>query len=173
MEQFIFLLVIIVISLIKWLMEKSAEQRAKRQTTERMDRPDRAAPAPPIRAPRPIAQPLPDFDSAARRLREALGLPDESELPPARRPVAPPPPLPTFKVEEVKVVPRIDLEHRIVPPPAAVERAAQSFRQHSKEPILVSAPARSGIAELLASRDGLRKAILAQEILGTPKGLVF
>ena len=175
MEQFVILLVVGAIGLIKWVMEKSAEQRAQRETEERIGRLRESEPvAHPMLAPRPIApSPFPNPATTARRLREALGLPDESDLPP-RRPVAPRP-LPTFRVEEVKaMVPAHDLERRVVTPPPLVfldRLPAQPII--SAEPREPAALSHSGLDELLRSRAGLRKAILVQEILGTPKGLVF
>lgn len=164
--QLVFVLIIAAISLIKWLMEKSAGQRARRETTERLDEVERAGPvAPPIRAPRPIATPLPDANAAARRLREALGLPEETELPPPlSRRLDPPAPVPVTQ-------PIVDLERRFVakiePPPRAFVPAVRTGAA-----VVTTAP-RTALDELLHSRDGLRKAILAHEILGTPKGLVF
>jgi hypothetical protein len=169
MEQFIFLLVIGAIAFIKWMLEKSAELREKKKTQERLDRLDGGQALPPIVAPRPKAFP-PQLEEAERRLREALGLPVESELPPPRKPL----PAPAFRLEEIKAVPAADLEHRTFapPPPPPIRRAPMCKAAADKaEAVLPSA--RTGLDELLRSRDGLRKAILAQEILGTPKGLVF
>src|SRR4051794_1969134 len=110
MEQFVILLVVGAIGLIKWLMEKSVEQKAQRETEERLGRLGELEPlAPPIVAPRPVAS-FPHPNVAARRLREALGLPDESDLP-RRRPAAVVKP-PAFRREEITVVSADDLERR-------------------------------------------------------------
>lgn len=168
MEQLVIVLLIAVIGLVKWLMEKSAEIRAKRDAAERLDRAE--PPAPPVIAPRPIAKPLRDSEAAARRLREALGLPEEHELPKPRPvPQEAPPSIP-FSVEEIKLVPAGDLERRMVAPPLPRARVATA-RPVAKP--RETPPARHPLDDLLRSRDGLRRAILAQEILGTPKGLVF
>jgi hypothetical protein len=166
-HQVIFVLVAGAIALAKWLMEKSAEQRKKREMEDRADHLGGSEPvAHPMQAPRPVAPFGPDPDVVARRLREALGLPAESELP-ARR-VAPAPP-PRFQVEEIKVIPAADLEQRVVaaPPPLPPPRV------HAPSALVKPTASPFGLEELLRSRDGLRKAILAQEILGPPKGLVF
>ena len=84
MEQLVFLLIIGLIAGIKWLLEKSAEMREQQKTRDRLDRLDRNQPAPPVVAPRPTASPVFDPEAAARKFREALGLPEESELPPKR-----------------------------------------------------------------------------------------
>ncbi len=173
MEQLVILLVVGAIGLVKWLLEKSAEQRSRRETEERIGRFGESEPAAhPMPAPRPAASfPLPDPDSAARRLREALGLPDESDLPRRRPPVVASPP--SFRMDQIKVVPVADPERRIVktePAAPSARTPPPSFPHLSPEP--VAAP-RSNLDDLLRSRDGLRKAILVQEILGTPKGLVF
>ncbi len=173
MDQLVIIIVIAVIGLIKWLMEKSAEQRSKRATSERLDRVERNAP--PTIAPRPVAFPLPDPDAAARRLREALGLPEEHELPPpVPHPRHEPRPAPVFRVEEIEeiqILPEVErhVRHVVEAPPLPPLKPLRK----SAAAVEAAPPARGGLEELLRSREGLRKAILAQEILGTPKGLVF
>jgi hypothetical protein len=182
MDQFVIVLIIAVIGLIKWAIEKSAEKRAQRETAERLDKIERSeTPAPPLRAPRPMEQAAPDMDAAARRLREALGLPVDEELlrpEPQRPPVLPPQPPPRHfqppprierKLEDLAA----DLERRMMAP-AAAEVAPKHQPAPAKErskPLPDAPSARGTLDELLRSRDGLRKAILVQEILGTPKGL--
>lgn len=183
MEQLVIILIIGAVSLIKWLMEKSAEARAKADTAARMDETE-SSPRPrpiatPWDAPRPIASPLPKSpaNDAARRLREALGLPPESPLPSCDPRPSQTPPTPTLVVEKKKARPlaeiAADLERRVVaetkvlPPRSFVAPAPAVLSSPVVE------PARTTLNDLLRSREGLRKAILAQEILGTPKGLVF
>jgi hypothetical protein len=181
MEQLVIVLVIAVVSLVKWLMEKSAEQRSRRETEERIDElerqhPRQSPPAPPIRAPRPVApSPMPDMEEAARRLRKALGLPEESELPrPQHRAPAPPPPLPrpveTFLERAEPAVAQI--EEKLIPPVSPPRRAPKPAKP-KKSASAAEAPvsARSQLDHLLRSRDGLRQIVLAREILGPPKGL--
>ncbi len=185
MENFVFILIFAAVGVIKWLMEKSAESRAARRTAERIGdpTPDVPKPAPrrvasPIEAPRPVhtGYPASDFEDAARRLRKALGLPEESELPrPVQRRPEPPPVPPAPRPDPVILFERPLPDLRKVPP---IERPRELPRIPASSPILrppveaVSAAA-SGLDELLRSRYGLRKAILMKEILGTPKGLAF
>jgi hypothetical protein len=182
MEQLVIVLIIGAVSLIKWVMEKSAEARAERETADRIgdaspDVPKAAPvrPAHPMQAPRPVAHPVSDFETAARRLREALGLPEESELPRPveRREESPPAP----RKEPVILFERPLPDLRMAPP---IERAFEPLpeppiapRPPAPGPAAEKIPATSRLDELLRSRDGLRKAIVVSEILGTPKGLVF
>jgi len=176
MEQFIFVLVIAIVGLVKLLVEKSNERRMKRADEVIKELERNNPPLPPVTRPIhpidpfPLPRPLQD---AERRLREALGIPDDEALPP-RRPM--PAPLPmeepartAFRVEEVRSVPAADLERRIMTPPPILPR------QMPRKPLAEAPAARrlSGLDELLRSRDGLRRAVVMQEILGTPKGLVF
>jgi hypothetical protein len=179
MEQFIIVLIIATIGIVKWLMEKSAEQRAKRSVDERVNELERQNPSvqPPPRYARPI-DPFPrPLQEAERRLREALGIPDDAAVP-QRRPVpqpAPPPvpqaPVarPAFRVEEVRSVPAVDLERRMMAQSQPTVHAMPR-KKHVEAPV---AKRLTGLDELLRSRDGLRRAVVIQEILGTPKGLVF
>jgi hypothetical protein len=168
MEQLVFLLVIGAIAGIKWLLEKSAELREQQKTQDRLNRVERERPASPMHAPRPTAHPIPDLDKAARRLREALGLPEEAELPPPL-----PKPQPPRILTMERVAPEPDLEQRtFVPtPPPAPKRWVPPARAEAA-PAQPGARA-AGLEELLRSREGLRKMVLAQEILGPPRGMVF
>jgi hypothetical protein len=182
-EQLVIVLIIAAVSVIKWLMEKSAEARAARRTAERIGdpMPDVPKPAPPrpahpMASPRPVAHPVSDLEDAARRLREALGLPEENELPPPvqRKPELPPIPS-APRPEPVILFERPLPDFRKAPP---VERPRELPRIPASSPILrppveEASTARSDLDELLRSRDGLRRAILLKEILGTPKGLAF
>jgi hypothetical protein len=184
MEQLVIVLVIAAVSLVKWLMEKSAEQRSQRETAERVEELERQNPrqrpaAPPIRAPRPIApSPMSEMEDAARRLREALGLPAESDAPPrAPRPSkrAPtPPPLQSKPVESFleRAEPAVaDLERRVAaePPPRPARKPAKRHKVEAAAETTTSA--RMQLDALLHSREGLRQVVLAREILGPPKGL--
>ena len=183
MEQLVIVLVIGAVSLIKWVMEKSAEARAERETAERIgdaspDVPKAAPviPAHPMQAPRPTAHPVSDFETAARRLREALGLPEESELPrpvergPESRPHPRREPVVLFErpLPDLRKAPPIESASEMLP-----EQPRPVAPPPARKPTEEKAPLASGLDQLLRSREGLRKAILVQEILGTPKGLVF
>lgn len=173
LEQLVILVVLGVVAFVKWLLEKSAELRERDRTEKRLEQLEREQPAPPVLAPRPIARPLPDIEAAERRLRDALGLPSEPEAPPVKKVQKAPPPVPEFvpQTPVIRHAPLADLEQRTVTPALSRKRAA--FRMPSAKPETPVPAARSGLQDLLGSREGLRKAILAQEVLGTPKGLVF
>ena len=93
MEQLVILLLIALISLINWLVKKSAALREARKLEEKMAKTGES----PRAAPPPKLEP-PEFEPSFRRLKEALGLPDEA-LPPAlprrtQEKIAPAPALP-------------------------------------------------------------------------------
>ena len=72
MEQLVILLLIALISIINWIIQKSKERREKRKLEKRADATGE-----------PVAkhEPAPDAtgtETAMRRLREALGLPEEA-----------------------------------------------------------------------------------------------
>ena len=110
-----------------------------------------------------------------RRLREALGLPDEAQPPalPKRmeqrvpQPLAPPP-LPPALPPARPVVSHISLtpaheEYRFIGMPHRAGKPARSKVEAAVSP--------SRIRELLSSARGLRDAVLLSEILGPPKCL--
>lgn len=180
MEQLVIVLVIAVVSLVKWLMEKSAEQRSRRETEERVEElerqhPRQQRPAPPIRAPRPVASsPMSDMEDAARRLRKALGLPEEADPPrQQRRPATPPPLARPEKTFLERAMPAVaEIQEKLVPPAPPPRRAPESAKH--KKPASPAGPAvsaRTQLDHLLRGRDGLRQAMLVREILGPPKGL--
>ena len=76
MEQLVILLLIALISLINWLVKKSAALREARKLEEKMAKTGES----PRAAPPPKLEP-PEFEPSFRRLKEALGLLDEA-LPP-------------------------------------------------------------------------------------------
>jgi hypothetical protein len=171
-EQLVILLVIGAISLVKWLLEKSAEAREQRKAAERFEKADRPAAPSPLR---PVP-PAFDRDEAARKLREALGLPDEAEVPP---PLPAPEPVILFERPLPEPPPQVfapDLERRYVEVVEEEGPPAVPFSAPVPTPVPPAdrKPAASGTLEdLLRSREGLRRAILAREILGPPKGLAF
>ena len=75
MEQLVIILLIALISIINWIIQKSKETREKRKLEKRADATGE-----------PVAkhEPAPDAtgtETAMRRLREALGLPEEAPPP--------------------------------------------------------------------------------------------
>lgn len=157
MEQLVLILIIALISFVNWLFKKSAELREKRKL-ERQTMEGGALS-------QPESQPAPeedrDPDESMRRLMEALGLPQDEPPPPVirREPNPPPLPQPVFEVTP----PPVTVPTPAAPPPRPVRAA----------PVIVptrrSAP--SPLRELLASPEGLKKAIMISEILGKPKSL--
>jgi hypothetical protein len=172
MEQFVILLLIALISIINWIVQKSKEAREKRKLEKRAD-----ATGEPIAKLEPNQPPPPSqTETAMRRLREALGLPDEAEPPviPRRTEQGIPPPLPerpsppalprpARKPVVVHVPPvRRTVEHRVFDLPH------RTFKSVAK----AEAPRPpSRIRELLDSTGGLRDAIVLSEILGPPKSM--
>ena len=159
MEQLVLILIIALISFINWLFKKSAELREKRKLErqtfdggETLQRGEEPVPGEP---------PAGDPDDSMRRLMEALGLPQE-DVPPVlpKRPATPPPipELPKFVAPPAPTV-----RAASVPPPARPVRPSP--------PPPPAQPSRSPLRELLASPDGLKKAVMLSEILGQPKSL--
>jgi hypothetical protein len=167
MEQLVIILLIALISFINWLVKKSAALREARKRQQAADKGEslRTDPGPP----QPEAEP----DVHMRRLREALGLPEEA-LPPAlpRRmeripPPLEPPPLPPPPPPARRVVPHVPVtvareEHRFFEP-HRIGRPAP--------PKLEVARSTSRVRELLGSAGGLRDAVVLSEILGPPRCL--
>jgi len=172
MEQLVIILLIALISFINWLVKKSAELREARKREQGTTRSGESLRSEPPRPPE--AEP----EISMRRLREALGLPDEAQPPalPKRMeprvppPLAPPPPPPPPRrppparpvVSHVPVV-RAREEHRVFELPHRFGKPAS--------PKAEVAPTSSRIRELLGSAGGLRDAVVLSEILGPPKSL--
>ena len=167
MEQLIILLLIALISLINWLIQKSSEMRKARKKEQGSA--TRAESLPEGRSPQPEAEPI-----SMRRFREALGLPEETPPPaiPKRKeqplppplPVPPPPraPSPATVVAHVPVV-RAHTAHRFPEFPHKIGKPAGRAIEPEAIP--------SRIRELLESSGGLRDAVVLSEILGVPKSL--
>ena len=152
-QQVVIIIVIGLISLVNWVMKRSAEIReARKQERQRLGIPEgdpfHSAPhqeESPEPQHRPAIAPSPDM----RRLMEALGLPPDEEAPPVVRKAAAPaalPPLPAYR-------PPAAQKSRAVPPAAV-------------------APV-SPLSTALRSHEGLRQAIVLREILGPPKALAL
>jgi len=157
-EQLVILLVIGIISLVNWLMQRSAEIREQRKAeAERLGIPE-GNPFQPAEE-KPAAKPTPGKDPARemRKLMEALGLPLEDEEPPVHRelPSAPElPPLPAYQ-----------------PKPPAEKPAGQFFTPAFAAHPLPVAP--TALSQALRTRDGVRQAIILREILGPPKAFTL
>lgn len=159
MEQLVILIVIGLISLINWLMQRSAELREKRrQERKAMGVPDGTTfqEEPEEQAPQrnPLDGRTPGDEM--RKLMEALGLPVEAEEPqiPQRRL---PPPVPETESAPPVFTPRTEFR----PSPRKATEVAPSVERRAPHPFLAT----------LHSTEGLRKAIVLREVLGAPKAL--
>lgn len=183
MEQLVILIIIGLISLVNWVMQKAAEKREEAQTKRVEKREVRRE------AKRNIyTQPAPAAPPAARRqtlerdpfkdLMDALGLPSD-ELPPppvvrraevfeeeefasVEEPAPPPLPRPEVKTPRWQAP-------SVRRPDEKTAKLASAFAAVGEKP----APAYGGstVRDLLASRDSQRKAVILAEILGSPRGL--
>lgn len=158
MEQLVILLVIGIISLVNWLMQRSAEIREQRKAeAERLGIPE----GNPFQftEEKPAAKTAPEKDPARemRKLMEALGLPLEDEEPPVRRELPPVPEIPPLPVYQPKAP---------APKPAG-QISAAAFAPPAP-PV-----AHTSLAQALRSRDGVRQAVVLREILGPPKAFTL
>jgi hypothetical protein len=174
MEQLVILLLIALISFINWLVKKSSQMREARKREANTAKTGESLPSPPPPPPLPEAEP----DISMRRLREALGLPKETEPPALPKRMAEierhvPPPLPPPRPHPVRPISHVP----VTPVPAAPDRGEyryielpRGFLKPAERRIEVEASG-SRIRELLSSSGGLRDAVVLSEILGPPKGL--
>jgi hypothetical protein len=179
MEQLVILVVIGLISLVNWLMQKAAEKRElanmKKEAAEEGAPPRRniytqgvPKQSPPLRRPAgPSQDPLKD-------LMEALGLPpDAAPPPPLARRLAPPPVV--AEVEEEFS----SLEDDPPPSPASVRPARPDAKTLQLARSLASAEAAPALCPvssinfrtMLANRSTQRQAVILAEIFGPPRGL--
>lgn len=190
MDQLVILLIIAAISFINWLLQKSADHKAKRAREKQLVEQGQVgseivefddSPPSQTTSERP--------DDATRRLMEALGLPTDAFPPaPVERELPPPPPLdavpppPPLPVRRKSFAHKIDstLEDRLRPAEVshwndAASRGVRATKRANAiagNDVPQSESAKRAMA-LLSSQDGLKASILAREILGPPKGLVF
>ena len=185
MEQLVILIIIGLISLVNWVMQKAAEKReeAGQKRTERREvkrearrnvytQPAPAGPAPAARRGRSAER------DPFKDLMDALGLPSDQ---------LPPPPVVAGEVfHEEEFVSLEEASPPPVPQPVAPKqprwqapsvrrpdektaRLASAFAAVEEKP--ASTHRGSSLRGLLAGRDSQRKAIILAEILGTPRGL--
>lgn len=189
MEQLVILLIIGLISLVNWLMQKAAQKREarterrveKREVKRETRRNIYTQPAP--AEPPPAARRAPAGRDPFKDLMDALGLPEE-ETPPG--PVVAEP---DFFPEDAEFIPFEEtrpppLPEPVVAPKSVAARQAPKPKRHDRRTTqLASAFAASGeasgtatprgskVRDLLAGRDSQRQAVILAEILGTPRGL--
>ena len=181
MDQLVLLVIIGLISLINWVMQKAAEKReqaklereAKRDSGRNIYTQKPQRPAAARRTPAPAQDPL-------KELMDALGLPAETVLPPpvAQRTVPEaeeefismeeaPPPLPK------QPAPRADRPRwqppRIQRPDEKTAKLASAFAATETAP--TKKVRRGSVRELLADRTSKRHAVVLAEILGPPRAL--
>jgi len=181
MDQLVLLVIIGLISLVNWVMQKAAEKReqAKLDRAEREEGKRSVYRQPPPqkrvaerRARTPQQDPL-------KELMEALGLPPEAAAPP---PVAPrmaaepeeefaslesaPPPVPA----SVPAAPKPRWQpSSIRRPDEKTARLASAFA--AKEKTSAEVPRPTAVRGLLSDRASKRNAVILAEILGQPKAL--
>jgi hypothetical protein len=154
MEQVVIIVIIGLISLVNWLMKRSAEIREqRREERARLGIPegDPFHPSEP-KSDQP-APPPPGPNVEMRRLMEALGIPmEEAEVlvPTVREEPPVLPPLPAFQ-----------------PPPAPRKSTAENPNKQAFA--IPRAAPETPLSIALRSRDGVRQAIVLREILGPPK----
>jgi hypothetical protein len=185
MEQLVILLLIALISIINWIIQKSKESREKRKLEKRADATGE-----------PVAkhEPAPDAtgtETAMRRLREALGLPEDAPSP------AIPKRAESERVESKRIEPKQIERPAVAPQPSPDRLVPPPLPQREKRPVVQVPPVRRReghrrfefphkiakpllpeeakqplrIRELLQSQGGLRDAVVLSEILGPPKSL--
>ena len=184
MEQLVILIIIGLISLVNWVMQKAAEKREeagqKRTARREVKREARRnvytqgvpGPAPTVRRGPAERDPFKD-------LMDALGLPSDQLPPPpvvaeevfheeefASLEESAPPPLP--RAAATKAAPRWQAPS-VRRPDEKTARLASAFAAVEEKPAAVYRGSR--MQDLLASRDNQRKGIILAEILGTPRGL--
>jgi hypothetical protein len=181
MEQLVILIIIGLISLVNWLLQKAAEKReeagqkrtARREVKREARRNVYTQPAP---APAPTMRRPPAERDPFKDLMDALGLPSDQLPPPpvvaeevfheeefASLEQPAPPPLP----EPAKAIPRWQ-PPSVQRPDAKTARLASAFAAGGEAPVTCRG---SKIRDLLAGRDSQRHAVILAEILGTPRGL--
>jgi hypothetical protein len=151
MEQLVLLLVIAAISLVNWLIERSAKLREKRRLEK--EAANRGQP-PPVFAPEPPS-PREEIEEHMRRMLESLGVPVEEPRP---MPATPPP---VVVFDEPPAPPPLPKAQPVLPRPALRRTKAATTAFRPRSPWL----------SRLSSPQGLREAVVLREILGPPKAL--
>ena len=154
MEQLVLLLVIAAISLVNWLIERSAklrEQRRREKEASNQGQP------PPVSSPSfPEPSPREEIEDQMRRMLESFGLPLEDPKPIPQKPE------PVFVFEEPIAPP--------LPPPRPLPPTPRPTLRRGLEKSTSARPNRPWTSRL-GSPHGLREAMVLREILGPPKAL--
>ncbi len=184
MEQLVLLVIIGLISLVNWLMQKAAEKReaAGQKRVERREAKREARRnvyTQGVPAPSPDARRTPTGRDPFKELMDALGLPSDEAPPPpvvaredfheeefASMEEPAPPPVPSQPAAPKK--PRWQAPS-VRRPDAKTAQLASAFASIGEKP--ATAYRGTSLQEFLSGRDAQRKAIVLAEILGTPRGL--
>jgi hypothetical protein len=154
MEQLVLLLVIAAISLVNWLIERSAKLREQRRREKEASNQGQT---PPVSSPNfPEPSPREEIEDQMRRMLESFGLPVEDPKPIPQKTE------PVFVFEE-PIAPPLPPPRPLAPPP----RTALRRGLEKSTPTRTHRPWTSR----LGSPQGLREAIVLREILGPPKAL--
>jgi hypothetical protein len=175
MEQLVILIIIGLISLINWIIQKSAEAKEKAQAKRKADQ-GGASFQPDASLQREEEQTT-DPGEGMRKLMEALGVPMEEEV---RRPApraSQPPPLPeeTFIQSHRPVIveeeqPR-PVRRPVVMPQASSVRRVRERKKADLVEVSRANPAQEALKKALGSKDSLKTAVILSEVLGKPRGL--
>lgn len=179
MEQLVLLLIIGLISLVNWVMQKAAEKREQAKLERAGKREGgRSIYTQPVPRPEVARRPQAPGQDPFKELMDALGLPSDQPPPVVGRRPEPeeefasleesaPPPVPP-QVAPVQV--RRWQPPTIRRPDEKTVRLASAFGKLEEKPAAVYRG--SKVRDLLANRDSQRQAVILAEILGTPRGLV-
>ncbi len=196
MEQFVILIIIALISLVNWLMEKSAEHKKLKELERQRELRGDANPMEPLEE-EWVAAPLqptelqktepPTAGRQMRELYEALGLPspEEDSTPPLPAPVlvkkSSPPPIPNRAQPSPQIILAPLREEPFHEGPAkktkphadfqAMKEAAARFAKSQEAAAKPVGGSNSLRDHLLKNPESLRDAIVLREILGPPKAL--
>ncbi len=151
MEQLVLLLVIAAISLVNWLIERSAKLREQRRLQK--ESANRGQPDSFEEPPLPETSAREELEEHMRRVMESFGMPVEE-------------PKPVFETPAPVVV----FEEPAAPPPPPLPVPRPNPPRRSKKATVAQRPRSPWVARLATSQ-GLREAIVLREILGPPKSL--
>jgi hypothetical protein len=169
MEQLVILVIIGLISLVNWLMQRSAEMKEKR----RLERAAQQGVPPEPLVPKPSFETQEERpDEAMRKLMEALGLPVEEVPPPIPQSSAPPQMEPVFEEAPPPVAtPSFSHKQLSEPPREVFVHEVPQAPQPRRGPAIVEVAKPSRFRTLLSSKEGLRDAFVLAEVLGKPVSL--
>lgn len=181
MDQLVLLVVVGLISLVNWVLQKAAEKREQAQSEREAKRESDRNIYTQKPEPRSVPRRAATTEDPLKELMDALGLPREA-LPP--QPVAPrvapereeefasledaPPPLP-HRGQKQRATPRWQ-PAAVRRPDEKMARLASSFAAQEKT-AATEKPRPSSVRAMLADRTSKRHAIVLAEILGPPRGL--